>query len=437
MRAADEEHSAGVTRTGALPQAALATLVVSGDTAGWIVPCGCASNQSGGMLRRGTFVAALRKQGPVIVADAGGAAGGVTAYHRARFEAILDGEMLMGIDAHNLGEPEAMLGIEYLHGLAGARKIPFISANLRDASGRLVVEPFRFVEAGGMRVALIGVLRAYGATSGRSDWRVDDPREAVLKALAEAAGKFDRAVVLAHLREADLRDLAAALPEVDAVIGGPTGQSLPPGREGSVLVASATNKGKFLISFPLSPDKSEAFSGAKVIELSARIDDDPAQAKNLTEFRKLLAKRDFEAGETGLAGRFSDNFPSDYKVAGSNACGACHAAEFSTWSASAHAGAWQTLVTDGVEVDPFCQMCHTTGYGLPDGFQSLAASQARVAVGCESCHGPSLAHVTRPTVRTPFPARDQCTRCHDHENSPEFAFSAYWSRIEHGRERKK
>src|ERR1700745_4371010 len=29
-------------------------LVVSGDTAGWIVPCGCTSNQSGGLLRRGS-----------------------------------------------------------------------------------------------------------------------------------------------------------------------------------------------------------------------------------------------------------------------------------------------------------------------------------------------------------------------------------------------
>src|SRR5438105_2896094 len=35
------------------------TLVVSGDTAGWILPCGCTSNQSGGLARRGTFIAQL------------------------------------------------------------------------------------------------------------------------------------------------------------------------------------------------------------------------------------------------------------------------------------------------------------------------------------------------------------------------------------------
>src|SRR5262245_40266390 len=54
------------------------TVVISGDTAGWIVPCGCTSNQSGGLPRRGTLVAECRSRGPVIVADAGGAPGGTS-----------------------------------------------------------------------------------------------------------------------------------------------------------------------------------------------------------------------------------------------------------------------------------------------------------------------------------------------------------------------
>jgi hypothetical protein len=430
----DRTQTAGMTGPSAASQTAPVTLIVSGDTAGWIVPCGCTSNQSGGLLRRASFVAGLRNQGPAIVADAGGAPGGVTSYHRARFEAILDGELLMGIAAHNLGEPEAALGVDYLRKEANERKVPFISANLRDAAGNLVVEPYRVVEAGGVRVALIGVLRAYGAGASHSDWRVDEPREAVLRALTDAAGKFDRAVVLAHLRTPDLRELAAALPEVDAVIGGPTGQSLAPERAGRVLLASATNKGKFLITVPLTADGSDPFPGAKVVELSDQFEDDPVQTANLSAFRKELARRDFEATETGLVGEFRGDLAPGYKVAGSKACADCHPAEFATWSESAHADAWQTLVASGVEVDPSCQMCHTTGYGLPDGFQSLARSQTRVAVGCESCHGPSQAHADRPTRRTPFTARDQCTKCHDHENSPQFVFEAYWSKIEHGRE---
>src|SRR5438270_12409867 len=51
-------------------------IVVSGDTSGWIVPCGCTSNQSGGLSRRGSFVKELRRRADVVVLDAGGAPGG-------------------------------------------------------------------------------------------------------------------------------------------------------------------------------------------------------------------------------------------------------------------------------------------------------------------------------------------------------------------------
>src|SRR5687767_4338142 len=51
------------------------TVVVSGDTGGWITPCGCASNQSGGLLRRGAYLEGLKKsEARLIFLDAGGGA---------------------------------------------------------------------------------------------------------------------------------------------------------------------------------------------------------------------------------------------------------------------------------------------------------------------------------------------------------------------------
>ncbi|MCE9526065.1 MAG: cytochrome c family protein, partial [Planctomycetales bacterium] len=88
----------------------------------------------------------------------------------------------------------------------------------------------------------------------------------------------------------------------------------------------------------------------------------------------------------------------------------------------------------GAHVDAECQRCHTTGFGLPGGFLSARRTPELGSVGCESCHGPSHAHALNPHERTPFPAREQCIRCHDHENSPTFDFSTYWPRIKHGRE---
>jgi hypothetical protein len=92
------------------------------------------------------------------------------------------------------------------------------------------------------------------------------------------------------------------------------------------------------------------------------------------------------------------------------------------------------LVEKGAHVDPYCQQCHTTGYGHDAGFVSVSVSPHLVHVGCENCHGPSSAHVANPKVKTPVHSSEQCIRCHDHENSPEFAYNVYWPKILHGRQ---
>jgi hypothetical protein len=121
------------------------------------------------------------------------------------------------------------------------------------------------------------------------------------------------------------------------------------------------------------------------------------------------------------------------KAAGSEACRTCHQSEFDQWSRSGHGHAWESLAKQGAQVDPSCQVCHVTNYGAPGGFESIAASMNRVHVGCESCHGPSAAHVADPKVRTTFLASGQCITCHDQENSPAFAYEPYWLKIRHGR----
>jgi hypothetical protein len=56
----------------------------------------------------------------------------------------------------------------------------------------------------------------------------------------------------------------------------------------------------------------------------------------------------------------------------------------------------------------------------------------RIDVGCESCHGPSSAHVADNETKTPWQAAESCRTCHDHENSPEFEYAPYWEQIFHG-----
>lgn len=406
------------------------TLVVSGDTNGWITPCGCASNQSGGMLRRGTYLADVRgRGGAVVYADAGGAAGGTSGYHRTKFEAILAGELMLDVAAHNVGESEAAFGPAYLREVAARTRAPLISANIRDAAGGAILPASRVVTAAGRRVALVGVMSPRFKTSELS---VSEPRAAVLEAAAKIKGQFDSLVVLAYLPQEELESLAAALPEADAVVGGPTGQSIAPRRVGPTTLAAATRKGKFLVEIPLAAGGGQAATG-KAVEIVASLADEAGQQENLKRYLTTLEKLDLPATETGLVAPPPPNAPKDFRIAGSESCATCHRPDQDIWAHSKHNHAWDTLVTKGFHVDSSCQQCHTTGYGLPGGFVSRSASKTLVNVGCENCHGPSAAHVRDPKIRTPFVAADQCVRCHDQENSPTFNYDLYWPRTRHGR----
>lgn len=413
---------------GSVSAASRALVVISGDTAGWIVPCGCTTHQSGGLLRRGSFVNSLRPDGDVVVLDAGGAPGGTSAYQRVKFEAILRGEKQMGLVAHNVGGPEAALGIDYLRQAARQTGATLISANLRDAAGQPVFEASVVTRAAGLGLAVIGVLSAGFAHAGI---RVDEPKLAILAALRSLQGRFDRAIVLAYVPEDELMRLAAELPEVDAVIGGPTGQAIAPRPAGPVTLAAATNKGKFLVQMEFAPGDTAAAS-SRIVELTGDWADDPAQSANLSQYLAELERLDFAADQTGLTQPLPANTPADYRIAGDAACVECHARDNEICGVSRHAHAWQDLKTMGRHVDPYCQQCHTTGYGLPGGFVSAGRSPDRVNVGCENCHGPSQSHVENPDRKTPFDAKDQCMRCHDRENSPRFSYNLYWEKIKHG-----
>jgi len=230
--------------------------------------------------------------------------------------------------------------------------------------------------------------------------------------------------------------LAESLPEVDYIIGGPTGQMLAPSNVGPVTIMSATNKGKFLARIELQQEGT-IWKATKrgAIEVSSSFDRDPLQTENLEQYLSELEDRDFQATETGLTNSLSltVSHAMEYQIAGSQTCTGCHPQADQSWHSSKHSHAWKTLVDKRSHVDPSCQQCHTTGYGIPGGFVQVARSEPLVNVGCESCHGPSKSHGLDPKIKTTFLSREQCVRCHDHENSPEFDYAKYWAKILHGK----
>lgn len=410
------------------PPVAATMIVISGDTQGWITPCGCTANQSGGLLRRATCLNQLRASANVLYFDVGGAGAGNSPFELAKLQATFDGENAMGISAHNIGGSELAVGADALRKISDELHVPLICANAHQSDGTPIAPAMRIFAASGKRLAVIGVVSPRYATAGIT---IDDPRQSILAAIANHKDQYDSLLVLAYLPDEELRQLASALPEADAIIGGPTGQSIAPHTVGPVLLAAATNKGKFLVKLQM-PDSAYPQWRGDVIELGPKFADDPTQLANLNAYLDRLKDRDFTAAESGFAPTIPAGAPANYRIAGSQACLSCHAESAMVWIHSLHASAGAVLMPRHFQADPDCLRCHTTGYGLAGGFVSPRQTPQLYGVGCENCHGPGEAHVLDPKVHTLFLAFDQCIRCHDEENSPTFKRDVYWLRIKHG-----
>ncbi len=364
----------------------------------------------------------------VLYLDAGGSASGATEYQQLKLEAILRGLQSMNLAAHNIGGPESALSPDELASLADETGVAWLSANLRPATGDFRAKPFSVFQRNGIRIVVIGVIDPKLVKN--SAWSAREPVSAIMESIGQATA--DVRIVLAYFDKDGLRSLAKSLPEVDFIVGGPTGQAMKPADVGPVTVLSATNKGKFLARIQLSCASGQPCRTTMVgpAEVTSNLAENDALVNNLKRYYAALAKRDFTVTEAGLV----SNLQSDatYRVAGSESCAKCHPDDFQAWHSSQHSRAWNDLVARQAQFDPFCQQCHTTGYGYEGGFVSVGQTPRLVQVGCENCHGPSAAHVVNPKMKTPFPAAERCTSCHDHENSPQFAYAALWQKIRHG-----
>ena len=79
-------------------------------------------------------------------------------------------------------------------------------------------------------------------------------------------------------------------------------------------------------------------------------------------------------------------------------------------------------------------------YGASDGFVNQRLTPKLTDVSCANCHGRGDYHVRFHRGEPNIPERaarltsNDCTVCHDEENSVNFELSTYWELIKHGRE---
>jgi hypothetical protein len=122
-------------------------------------------------------------------------------------------------------------------------------------------------------------------------------------------------------------------------------------------------------------------------------------------------------------------------------CGGCHYDQYGEWRTGAHADLAKMLPTQHLDNEE-CQQCHARAGAVAKVTRDVVEEPANlIGVGCESCHGPALAHVqfTKRFINSPplGPKTEQaarnaitvgkpattCIRCHlqeRHSEHPEF-----------------
>ncbi|MBU0965176.1 MAG: hypothetical protein KKA54_02235 [Proteobacteria bacterium] len=121
---------------------------------------------------------------------------------------------------------------------------------------------------------------------------------------------------------------------------------------------------------------------------------------------------------------FHEGTLSDY--VGSHACVKCHAEIGERWQQTRHAHAFETLVEKKQQSNTHCLPCHVTGVSIFDRQPSLALSltDSLHNVGCETCHGPGMAHTINPEEAklNKHPDAYLCLECHSTEHDDAFHF---------------
>lgn len=453
-------------------------LVFSGQTIGYMQPCGCSEPQYGGLARRYQFLEFVRGlDWPVVALDLGdNAPAHMSGQGLLKYRYIMRGLELMRYGAVGLGKNEFLAPFELAlsqHTLDN-HDPPVVATSLKGAEPEGVwsktgVNATHVITKGGIKIGVLSVLGPTVEAEVAKQTGLGIKKEGA--ALAEGlkdlqAKKVHIGVLLFHGDEAEATAVTAQAyklhkegmgPLLHAVVylsPGDPGDSAKQIRDIPTQIVTAGEKGKNLglLAFYNKPAGLEMHY--KRVAVSPEFQPTPAEALKspLTDLWQKYAD-DLKA-KNFLSPRMTPRSPHPTQVAlgkkeeasyvGSERCKSCHEEAYKVWKKSKHAHAFETLEVakfpSGRQYDPECILCHTVGfkhergYADPADVAAIDKHNARLrGVGCESCHGPASMHVKNPAEEkyypliNPYGARagarrfkliewNLCLKCHDDEN---------------------
>ena len=460
-------------------------LFISGRMHGYIEPCGCVGldRQKGGLLRRHTAQKIVKSRGwNVVSIDTGNQIQRFSQQALIKLRTAFRGICrTMNYDAIGLGPDDVTKApSDDLAQIIVDNRLndnQFVCANVV-VLDEFVNQPFRVINSGEKTIGVTSLIGDEHLDAIKDNALTKMTMAEALKAVAPKlkAANCDLLVCTVHATPEACEALAKQFPVFDLMVcaGGPGDPKNLPDRvvvgEHVTQIILTGKKGMHIGIVGYYGDRTKL--KYERVPLDARFEDSEAIKEHFLEYQKTL-KQLYTSGRLGDI--TPQPHPSGNTYLGSDACQACHQAEFNIWKNQN--GGPHTHATDDLKqnpnddrvwvqrnYDPECLSCHVTGwnpqkfYPYESGYVDFEKDLHLHTSGCENCHGPGSAHVRDqdlvkagqlaeddPAVRkanrgmrlTKARAkREHCMQCHDLDNSPDFleedGFNTYWEQIEHG-----
>ena len=351
----------------------------------------------------------------------------------------------MGCDAFNVGAYDLSLGVDYLVHKRAEAKFIFISANLSDKHGKLLLSPYLIKQVGPVKIGVFGLMDSslkIDKVPENHKIMVKDPFEVARALVPEMKKKgADLIVLLTDMTSRSLRRVAQLGVPIDLIVGSDEKNeiSLPIVVENTFIThldRGGKAVGRLEIAFPGGsasdagsrslPGLSERLKGLSYqnnfVQLRLSIPDHlkigpmvAAVTDKISEIQKDSMSVADGSGDSDCGKRF----------VGVEICAGCHPGRHKAWLATEHSRAYQTLVRKNKQYDDDCIVCHSLAYQCALGEPDMKNIGAFANVQCESCHGPGELHVKtrgKETMTVAKSATSTCLRCHTPEKSADSGF---------------
>lgn len=231
----------------------------------------------------------------LLLLDAGDAlVGGGPLGDATQGEAVVAAMSLMGYDAMALGPKELGLGLDTLRQRMDEAGFPFLSANaLLGSSGELLAPPYRLVQVGAYRAAILGLTRSPDLPV--EGIRVIDPQQALARYAPEVAALADLVILLTNLPFEKAQALASQVPGIDLVVAAlpsrPPSQAVRLPGTATVMVTAEQpaprHTGRLVgrTTVMVLPDGSLARESWTAVPLDLFVADDPDMAALLARYQ--------------------------------------------------------------------------------------------------------------------------------------------------------